>query len=106
MKTISVYYKEIKLGELTTVNKNYVYKAIEKNVKLAHEKGYFTFLFNCDENFISEELPYSLQNFIPTEKHKDIIEEANILKTDSDFEKLYKIASLPYSKEDFHISIN
>ena len=31
------------------------------------------------------------------------MQEANILNSDSDFEKLYKIAKLPFEKEAFHI---
>lgn len=106
MKAISVYFKEIKLGELTKVENNYIYKVNAKNVSLAHQKGYSTFLYKCDESFISEKLPYSLQNYIPSSEHTQIIKEANILESDSDFEKLYKIALLPYEKEDFHISID
>lgn len=103
MKIISVYYNEIKLGELTQENKNYIYKANIKNIMLAHKKGYCTYLYNCDEDFTTEELPYSLQNFIPNEKQTQIIQEANILNSDSDFEKLYKIAKLPFEKEAFNI---
>lgn len=106
MKTIGVYYKDIKLGELSQVNSKYIYKANKNNINKAHKLGYLTFLYKCDDNFISEELPYSLQNFIPTEKQIELIETANILDNDNDFEKLYKIAKLNFEKPDFHIEIN
>lgn len=102
MKVIGVYYKEIKLGELTWDN-NYVYNAFLKNIVIAHKKGYPTYLYSCDESFISDELPYSLQNYVPNKSHIQIIQEAGILETDNDFEKLYKIAKLPYERESFYV---
>lgn len=103
MKTISIYFREIKLGELNQVNDNYVYKCNKENVKKAHQKGYSTFLYKCDDSFISTELPYSLQNFIPDKKQVQIIQLAKIEESDSDFEKLYKVAHLDFAKPDFYI---
>lgn len=102
-KTIGVYFREIKLGELSKVNDNYVYKSNEENVKQAHEKGYSSYLYKCDDSFISTELPYSLQNFVPDEKQTQIVTLAKITKNDSDFDKLYKVAKLNLVVPDFHI---
>lgn len=102
---ISIFYREIKLGELKKTENNYVYKALPENVEKAHKKGYSTFLYMCDNSFISEELPFSLLDFIPDEKQVDLIIAADIKESDSDFEKLYKIASLDAVKPDFHMEI-
>ena len=103
MKSIGIFFREIKLGELTQVNNNYIYKANIKNIEKAHKKGYSTYLYKCDESFISEDLPYSLQNFIPTEEQTETLTIAKITPNDSDFEKLYKIAKLDFEKRDFYI---
>ena len=103
MKTIGIYFREIKLGELTQINTNYVYKANSKNVEKAHNKGYSTFLYNCDNSFIDEHLPISLQNFIPSKEQTELEYLANIKEDDSDFEKLYKIAKLNFDTPDFYI---
>ncbi len=100
---INVYYKEIKLGELSHVTNNYIYKANKQNIEKAHKKGYITFLYKCDDSFISEELPFSLQNLIPTEKQQDILLLADINKNDSDFEKLYKLSKLDLETTDFYV---
>ena len=80
MKIICVQYKEIQLGELTQISNTYYYKTIPQNIKRAHEQGYLTFMFNCDNDFASHELPYSIQNFIVPDKNIELWKEANILQ--------------------------
>ena len=105
-KTIRIFYKEIELGQLQQVEKNYIYKANPQKVELAHKKGYPTYLYKCDESFLSSELPYSITDFIPDPKQYAICIAANIENNDSDFEKLYKVASLKDVKNrEFHLEV-
>lgn len=105
MNVLSVYINEIKLGELSFDGANYIFKANDKNVEKANQKGYTPFLYNCESSWVSEVLPLSLQDFIPADEQIDLLMIADINPSDNDFEKLCKMASAKISKPNFHIEI-
>jgi len=107
MERISVYFKDIKLGELSIVDDNYVYVCIPENIEKATQNGFLKTLFGCDKNFISKDLPLSLKNFVVNNDNIKFWSETDITKDDSDFDRLYKIAKLNnLSKDDFYISLD
>ena len=65
---LGVYYRDIKLGVLTFEKGVYIYKAIPNNVARAHQKGYVTRVYGCDEDFVSKDLPMAIEEFIPPEE--------------------------------------
>ena len=105
MNILSIYINEIKLGEMAFDGKNYIFKANDKNVEKANQKGYTPFLYGCEKSWVSEVLPLSLQDFIPSDEQIDLLMIAEIAPTDTDFEKLCKMAAAKISKPNFHIEI-
>ena len=106
MERISVYFKDIKLGELSMINGEYVYISIQKNIDKATQNGYLKTLYGCDKNFISKELPFSLKNFVVKNDNIKNWDNAKISKDDSDFDRLLKIARLKNTThDDFYINL-
>lgn len=104
-KIISVYYKEIKLGELAFDGSAYIYRAGTNNVAKAHKKGYSTFAYGFDEDFKMSYLPAALKDMLPESLEDFVVEVAGITPDDSEFEMLCKIASCGAKKEDFHVEL-
>ncbi len=100
---LGVYFREIKLGELSFENGRYVYRAIPANVKKAHEKQYVTSIYGCDEDFVSNELPFAIAEFIPPAEIVDLNVMAGIMPTDTPYQKLCKMASLDLAYENFYL---
>ena len=100
---LGVYFRDIKIGTLTFENGTYVYKAIPNNVKRAHQKGYVTAVYGCDEDFVSKELPMAIEEFIPPEEIVDLNVMANINSTDTPFQKLCKMGMLDLTYENFYL---
>ena len=106
MKRISVYFKDIKLGELSMINDEYIYLAIKENIDKATKKGYSKTLYGCDKNFVSKTLPFSLKNFVVENDQIKNWSEANINTKDSNFERLLKVAKLnDIAHDDFYITV-
>ena len=104
-KIISVYYKEIKLGELAFDGSAYIYRAGANNVQKAHKKGYSTFVYGFDEDFKMSYLPAPLKDMLPESPNDFVVEVAGINPDDSEFEMLCKIAGANAKKDDFHVEL-
>lgn len=104
MNKIYVNFNEITLGELSYEHDLYKYEIYRENVAEAKRRGYPIVIFKIDKSFESYKLPESLLDFLPT-KNQDIYELAKINDSDSTFQKLYKVASLPLSNQGISISI-
>ena len=100
---LGVYYRDIKLGVLTFDKGMYIYKAIPNNVMRAHQKGYVTRVYGCDEDFVSKELPMSIEEFIPPVEIVDLNIMANIEPTDTPYQKLLKMGMLDLAYENFYL---
>ena len=100
---LGVYYKDIKLGNLTFEGGYYIYKSIPNNVEKAHQRGYVTSVYGCDEDFVSKELPMAIEDFIPPEEIVDLNFMANIQATDTPFQKLCKMGMLDLAYDDFYL---
>lgn len=104
MVELFVYFKEIKLGKLSSDGESFVYAANQNNVKKALEKGYPVWLYNAEKDFESKELPLGFMNLVP-EEDSDISKAASIFASDSIIKKLEKIAKLDLFEPDFHIKL-
>ena len=100
---LGVYYRDIKLGVLTYEKGMYIYKAIPSNVVRAHQKGYVTRVYGCDEDFVSKDLPMAIEEFIPPEEIVDLNLMANIAPTDTPYQKLLKMGMLDLAYENFYL---
>lgn len=105
MKVIKVCYKDIVLGKLTFQEGVYCYEASKIGVDKAYKKGYTTFVYDCDQSFVSDTLPASLQDLVSEEIVSNIATLTEILETDTEFDVLYKFAALDVGKPDFHVEI-
>lgn len=104
MNKLYVKYKEITLGELSFDNGLYSYYAYADNVSVALNKGYPIFLYFVEKDFVSDHLPRCLNDFIPKD-NSQMFYEANLKQTDTNFEKLLKVASLPLYDGGLYISL-
>lgn len=105
MKVIKVCYKDVVLGKLTFQEGAYCYEASKMGVEKAYKKGYTTFVYDCDQSFVSDSLPASLQDLLSEEIVSNIATLTDILETDTEFDVLYKFAELDVGKPDFHVEI-
>ncbi len=103
MKTIYVKYKDVTIGELVCENNVYMYRIDKQGLTLSQQKGYPIMLYFLDKDFIDARLPNSLKTFLP-DKNTQMWLDANVLDTDSDFEKLYKVASQDLCDQELYIS--
>ena len=104
MQTIYVKYKDVTIGELVCQNNVYMYRADQQGLTLANDKGYPIMLYFLDRDFIDARLPKSLKTFLPDHNTQMWI-DANIQETDSNFEKLYKVASQNLCDQELYIDI-
>ncbi len=105
MKVIRVYFKDVELGKLTFQNGNYCFQVSRSGVEKANKKGYPTFLYDCNESFVSDVLPESIKDLLSEEVLTSLEDLLEIVETDTEFDVLYKLAELDISKPDFHVEI-
>lgn len=105
MEKLSVYFKNIKLGELYFKNENFIYVANKCNVKKALNKGYPLFLYHCENDFVSDILPPAFEDILPKEEQIDLILLAGITESDNKFERLYKIAKLDLAYDGLYLKV-
>ena len=107
MQTIHLYFNAFHLGQLTYEGASYNFILDHESTKMLIKAGVNIAVFEANkEQLQTKELPLVFKNFLPDTKEKaDLLESFGILKTDSDFEKLVKIAKLKLSKEKFWLSL-
>jgi|LGVE01.1.fsa_nt_gb hypothetical protein len=107
MKQLKLNFNEYNLGVLTYENKNYSFTLNKESSELLLKSGVDLLATESEkESVISKELPLAFKNFLPdTEEKLTMLKKFGILKTDSDFEKLLKIAKLKLNKEGFWLEI-
>lgn len=98
--------QNIELGYLTYENDKYKFFANSKSFEKAH--NLYPIIKNLDLNSsgigIYDKIPFPISNYISGTSREDIVALAKIKKSDSTFEKLYKLAGLDYMHELFWIS--
>lgn len=105
MHKIKVYFKDLKIGELSFINGFYLFETNKINIKKAKNKAYPLFLFGLENDFSSKELPECFESMIPSDENIDLNVLANIEANDEPFIKLLKIASLNLSYDDLGVKL-
>lgn len=106
MKQIYLYSQEINLGFLTQENDVYVWVPDTKNIALFENLNPATedlLFMERKEPVVYEKMPFHYAEFLPACSREDLVQKAGIKASDSDFEKLYKLAKLDFSNQDFYI---
>ena len=108
MKKIYLRFKEFELGFLMQEDNKYVWIPDSRTIDLCFQKYDGVrdmFFLNSIEKEVYKQIPHHFEDFFMAIGRVDLIEMAKIKSTDSDFEKLYKVASLKYFNQDFYITI-
>ena len=106
MQQIYLYFKELNLGYLTQEKDVYIWVPNTENIQLfERQNSAFEDLFFLERNkpvgYVNIPLHYS--EFIQACSREDLVQKAGIKSRDSEFEKLYKLAKLDFSMQDFYI---
>ena len=107
MKKVYLHFKDYVLGFLVQENNSYVWFPDTNNIKSCFYKyngAVDLFLLEIDKQKIYNIVPQHFSDYLVTSERTDIVKNAKIESSDSDFEKLYKMASLKYFGNDFYIS--
>jgi len=106
MQKVVVYYKDVKLGEMQFLSKNYIYKANKKGAEIVKniltEDKFLKFF----EDKLSTEPPFTLFDFYTSKQLFTAIKQSKITDDDTDFEIFYKLASNNHPKNELHLEIN
>ena len=94
MQVIYVYFRDLKIGELTFDGTNYIYNINQEGIDAANSRGYFLSLYKCKNSFVSPILPNSFKELVLDDESAKLYPEANIVSSDNDFMRLYKFAKL------------
>ena len=102
MDCVKLYYKDELLGILTYKEPRYIFV---KNEKFSNQNVCRCIGLNEKIEYFSDRLFTFFYKFIPEDSRVDIIDKAGIEKSDSDLEKLKKIARLNLNKNQFWIGL-
>jgi len=107
-KKIFLYYKEFQLGCLSQVNDLFFWQPnnnlIEEAIK-RYSFGMDMFLLSKEKEIVKD-IPPHFSNYLKMIEREDLVEKAQILDSDSDFQKLYKFSGLKFYNQDFVIKQN
>lgn len=102
---VKLYYKEYCLGELSYIDNKYIWTPDANNIKSAisnYPAGMEMFFLPTQKTAFNN-IPYHYKDFIYQSDRPDLVLKAQIKNTDTDFEKLYKLAKLTYFTTEFII---
>lgn len=103
---IALVLDGLELGYLEERNSKYLFMANSSIIqKLRDDNNAIMKLFNLNDGGVSifEDIPFPYNSFLMYGKRLDIKGKAGILDSDSDFQKLYKLAFLKMVTENFEI---
>lgn len=106
VKQIYLYFKEINLGFLSQENDVFVWFPNLRNIELFEKQNpaFEDFLLlERKEPVVYTKIPFHYSDFISACSRADLVKKAGINTQDSEFEKLYKLAKLDFSNQDFYI---
>ena len=106
MKKIYLSLNSVDLGYLIQTTSGFKFIENEHAITNLKQDDLLTFqLFNIQtlSKQAFTEIPKIYQKFLPSKERKDLIKKANILETDSNFDKLYKLAGLNVMAINFKI---
>ena len=106
MKKIYLAFKSTTLGYLCREEQGFRFYANEQSIRKIAQKNPIlmrTFSLNISGNELYMNIPNLFSQFIPSKERVDLIKKAEIIETDDEFEKLYKIAGLNLVAINFKI---
>ena len=108
MAKISLCIEDIELGYLMERNGKYAFYANGDEVNRAkREYPLEMILFNLNDKGMKayDKIPYPFSTFVNGAYREDLMIKAGIDSGDSDFARLYKLASLKIMRQNFEIHI-
>ena len=107
MKKVYLYFQKYELGSLSEKDSQYLWTQNPDIIKEYNEKVFFAFLYKLNENepTLYDYMPRHFREFVDASKREDLKQNAKIEEGDSDFEKLYKMATLSYLENDYYIKL-
>ena len=106
MEKVFLSYKSTKLGFLCRNEQGFCFVANETAIKKLQQKNPMlmkTFSLNLSGAEVYSKLPYLFSQFIPSNERVDLLNKAEIVEQDDDFDKLYKLAGLNLMNINFKI---
>ena len=106
MKKINLYVRDLLLGHLQENEGLFAFVPHETNIKLARQKYPLemrAFKLNSSKVVCDKVMPYPFSSFLESTGRIDLIEKVGIEKNQSNFEKLYRLASLDLEYPIFRI---
>ena len=97
MQKLNLFIFDFNLGQLLYESGEYIFDPNKENIKKAHKQYPIQMIPIINNLLYSKEynfLPYPFDEFLGYTNRLDIKENAGILDSDSDFEKLYKLAGI------------
>ena len=94
------------LGYLIKSNNKFKFVAFEDAVEMAKQQtplAMMMFKLNKTGTKLYDSIPAPFSRFLITRSRKDLIEKANLLEQDGQFEALYKLAGLDMMEINFKI---
>lgn len=108
MKQVYLNFKDVVLGYLTQDGNAYVWVPNAEGIRLFNEKyavaKSLLFLSSTAPRAYST-IPAHFEEFVYSSSRPDLSKKAKIEPSDTDFERLCKMATLSYFNQDFFISI-
>lgn len=108
MKQVYLNFKELTLGYLKEDKDLYVWVPNIDSINIFSQKYSFakdSLLLSSSAPEVYTVIPAHFIDFVESSNRADLRKSAGIEQTDSDFEKLYKMATLSYFNQDYFISI-
>ena len=68
MPVIYVYFRDLKVGELTFDGTNYIYNVNQDGIDAANARGYFLSIYKCKKSFVSPTLPNPFKDLVLNNK--------------------------------------
>lgn len=106
MAKISLNIEDIELGYLLKRDGKYLFCANGDEVNIAYKRfplDMLLFKLNSKGMQVYESIPYPFSAFLPGSFREDLMTKAGIKNDDSDYDRLYKLATLRMIRENFEI---
>jgi len=109
MKKVYLYFREFNLGFLTEQDSKFLWTPNTEEINKFEKKHPWSWDFlmlNKSEPTLYDKIPNHFIEYVESSYiREDLRENAKIEKNDSDFERLYKMATLNYYDQDFTIKL-
>lgn len=105
---VYLHFKEIELGFLTQNEDGFVWVPNTENIQyfmMRYDGASDLFFLNKTKPVLYTSIPYHFIDFVEAASRPDLAQKAGIAESDSEFDKLCKMATLSYADDEFVIKI-